>query len=178
LGSDYDVNQSEFRSDWYVPVGMKDDGTIPVFHAEFDTGVAQPYGDTFAMPYTDRYFLGGTRTLRGFDYRGVGPMDQLSGFPLGGETFISGTFEYLYPLHSVVQPGTYKPMEALRGGLFLDYGLLNEDAWTADLNDMRVSAGFSIGLAYPLPLTMNFGFPLRMQSGDNRQTFSFTLGIQ
>jgi outer membrane protein insertion porin family len=140
--------------------------------------VAQPYGDTFAMPYTDRYFLGGTRTLRGFDYRGVGPMDALSGFPLGGETFIAGTFEYLYPLHSVVQPGTYKAIEALRGGVFFDYGLLDENAWTVDLNDMRASFGLSIGLAYPLPLTMNFGFPVRSQSGDKRQTFSFTLGIQ
>jgi outer membrane protein insertion porin family len=175
FGSDYDVTQSEVRTDTYLPVGEKEDGTIPVLHFEFDAGVAMPYNDTIAMPYTDRYFLGGTRTLRGFDYRGVGPFDPLSGYPLGGETFLSGTIEYLYPLHSIVQPGSFRRIEALRGGLFVDFGLLNTDAWEIDPNDLRTTVGFSIGLAYPLPLTMNFGFPIRIQDGDQRQVFSFTL---
>jgi outer membrane protein insertion porin family len=177
LGSDYDVTRYDLRTDWYTATGEKADGTKPVLHFELDGGVADPYADTSSMPYTDRFFLGGTQSMRGFDYRGVGPFDPLSGDALGGETYISGTLEWLYPLHSQVQPGTFKRIESLRGGLFLDFGLLNTNDWTVVWDDMRVSAGISFGLSVPLPLSINFGFPIREQSGDQKQVFSFTLGF-
>lgn len=177
FGGDFDVTRYDLRSDWYLPTGEKEDGTIPVAHFELDLGIADPYGDTFAMPYTDRFFLGGTQSLRGFAFRGVGPFDPLTNEPLGGETYLSGTLEWHWPLHSIVQPGTFKRLEALRGGLFVDYGLLNTNDWTIDFDDLRVSAGLSIGLSYPLPLSLNFGFPMREGDGDETQVFSFSLGL-
>jgi outer membrane protein insertion porin family len=177
-GSDYDILQTDLKSDLYFATGETEDGTRPVLHFELDLGVAAPYGDTGVVPYSDRYFLGGSRSLRGFDYRGVGPVDSLSGFALGGETSLSGTAEWLYPIHATTQPGTGRKIEALRGGFFVDFGLLDVDPWTLELSDTRVSVGFGIGLTYPIPLSMNFGFPVRDQSGDDRQVFSFSLGFQ
>lgn len=178
FGSDYEYLTNELRADAFMPIGMTSEGIAPVLHLELDMGAAQPYGDDFAVPYSERYFIGGARSLRGFDFRGIGPFDALSGEPLGGETFFTGTLEFLYPLHSIQQPGSYQRIEALRGGLFVDFGLLSEDPWSMNFDDLRVGAGFSLGLAYPLPLQLNFGYPLRRFAGDDRETFSFTFGFR
>ncbi len=89
---------------------------------------------------------------------------------------VSGSFESQYPLHSVVQPGTYRKLESLRGTLFLDFGVLDEDAFSLDYDELRLSAGFGVGLAYPIPITLNFGFPFKYDDDDGRQVFSFSLG--
>ncbi len=176
LGSDYDYMQNDLRTDFYAPIGEKEDGTKPVLHVQLDLGAQSTYGDTFAVPYSDRYFLGGSKSLRGFDYRGVGPFDLLTDYPLGGQTSLSGTVEYFYPLHSIQQPGSYQRIEAMRASVFVDFGATDAESWQLDLGELRSSVGFSIGLSYPLPLTLNFGFPMTSFEGDNRQTFSFSLG--
>lgn len=178
LGGEFDITTAELRGDWYTPTWTSDDGTQPVLHIEFNAAAQQPYDQTPRVPYTERYFLGGTNSLRGFQFRGVGPMDPLSQEPRGGETQLFGTFEWFYPLHSTTQPGTYRKLEVLRGGVFFDYGLLDPESWSLDFGELRTSAGFTLGLTYPLPITLNFGYPIRQFDGDNRQTFSFTMGTR
>jgi outer membrane protein insertion porin family len=182
FGSDFEFIQSQVHWDYFHPTGEKADGTKPVMHLEFDGGVAQPYGATDDVPYTERFFLGGTRTLRGFEFRGVGPrgvdvLGQPVGFAAGGETYLSGTFEWQYPLLSIIQPGTYKPIESLRSVLFLDWGVLDPEPFQADLSTTRTSIGFGVGLAYPFPILLNFGFPIHREDGDKQQTFSFSAGF-
>ena len=43
--------------------------------------------------------------------------------------------------------------------------------------EMRGSVGFSVGIAYPFPISLNFGFPVRKKDGDDLRTFSFTIGF-
>lgn len=176
FGGEFDFWSALFGGDWYVPAYEKEDGTEPIFHFELDAAVSQPYGDTDEIPFSERYFIGGSRTLRGFEFREVGPFDPVSGDAIGGETMLSGSIEFQYPLHSVVQPGTYRKLESLRGTLFLDFGVLDEDAFELDYDELRASAGFGIGLAYPIPITLNFGFPFLYDDDDGRQVFSFSLG--
>jgi outer membrane protein insertion porin family len=178
LGSEFDITTAELRGDWYTPTWTTDDGTQPVLHLEFNIAAQQPYDETPRVPYSERYFLGGTNSLRGFQFRGVGPVDPLSREPRGGETQLFGTFEWFYPLHATTQPGTYRKLEVLRGGLFFDYGLLDPESWSLDFDELRTSAGFTLGLTYPIPITLNFGYPIRQFDGDNRQTFSFTMGTR
>ena len=178
LGSEFDITTAELRGDWYTPTWTTDDGTQPVLHLEFNIAAQQPYDETPRVPYSERYFLGGTNSLRGFQFRGVGPVDPLSREPRGGETQLFGTFEWFYPLHATTQPGTYRKLEVLRGGLFFDYGLLDPESWSLDFDELRTSAGFTLGLTYPIPITLNFGYPIRQFEGDNRQTFSFTMGTR
>jgi outer membrane protein insertion porin family len=178
LASDFEYWSNELRGDLFLSVGMTDEGIAPVLHLELGAGAAQPFGDDFTVPFSERYFIGGARSLRGFDFRGIGPFDPLTGDALGGETFFTGTVEFLYPLHSIQQPGSYQRIEALRGGVFVDFGLLNQEAWQVDFDDLRVGAGISLGLAYPLPLQLNFGYPVRRFDGDDRETFSFTFGFR
>jgi outer membrane protein insertion porin family len=176
--SDFEMVKNEFHWDVFRPAWKKADGTTPVVHFEIDAGLAWAYDDTDTVPYTERYFLGGSRSLRGFDFRGVGPNDPVSDYPFGGQTYVSGTLELQYPLYSIVQPGTYERIESLRGVVFFDFGVLDPDQFALDLDELRTSVGFGIGLAYPLPMLLNFGFPIREGDGDERQTFSFSLGLR
>lgn len=178
FGGDGDFVQTELSADGYFPLGDHELGVVPGIHIGVDGGFSHAYGGTDSVPYTERYHLGGTNTLRGFEFRGVGPVDKGSGFPLGGETFLAGTFEYQYPIYSITQPGTYRQIETLRATLFFDWGVLDPEAYSLDIDQLRTSVGFGIGLAYPLPLTLNFGFPIESQDGDQRRTFSFTIGLR
>lgn len=182
LSSDFDYLRSDLQVDGYLSTGQKADGTEHVLHMEFDAGVMPTWGDTDEVPYTELFFTGGSSSLRGFALRGAGKRatDVLGGrtkYAAGGQTYMSGTLEWLYPLYSVTQPGTYRQIESLRGVLFADFGVLGEDAFELDLAETRASVGFGVGLAYPLPIQLNFGFPVRRFSGDERQTFSFSIGI-
>ena len=55
--------------------------------------------------------------------------------------------------------------------------MLNEDPFYIEPNDIRASVGFGVGLAFPFPIILNFGFPVREQDGDEKQVFSFNLGF-
>jgi len=108
----------------------------------------------------------------------VGPVDPVSGYTLGGETFLSGSLEWQAPLLSVLQPGTYRRIETLRGIIFLDFGLLHPDPFQLDPDELRASLGFGIGLAYPLPIALNFGFPILEKEGDRKEVISFSFSFR
>jgi len=127
------------------------------------------------VPYTERFFLGGFRTLRGFSFRGVGP--NSGGQPLGGETFLHGSLEYRFPLHIIQQPGTFQDIEMFRIVPFFDWGILDPDPFSLDPDELRLSAGLGFGIAYPFPVTFNLGFPLKEGAGDDTQVFSFNLAF-
>lgn len=172
FGSDYEFASLQLD---YDTVGSfyEDEGIHPIYRLRFIAGTSVPYGDTDDVPYTEREFLGGSRRMRGFSFRGVGPNQR--GDPIGGETILYASAEYLWPLITQPIPGTTRRVEVIRWGVFTDVGLLDPDSFSADLDEHRLSAGFTLGMVQPLPLTLNFGFPITKGDGDRRRTFSFTL---
>jgi len=172
-GGDYDFFKSYIETDAYWQIADSEREVAPGFHVGVGAGISQGYGDTSETPYTERYFLGGSRILRGFAYRGVGPNRGRNA--LGGETYVSGTLEFRYPLYSVTQPGSYRELETFRLTLFTDAGILGVDTWEAPFDDLRWTAGFGLGMVQPFPISLNFGFPIESGEGDRRQTFSFTI---
>ncbi len=174
-GSDFDFVKSDVQFDWYDELDEDPDIVSPFFHLGLGGGVAVPYGDTDEVPYTERFYLGGQSTLRGFQYRGVGPNEN--GFPIGGQTYLYGTLEYRHPLVKDTQPGTYRELETVRGGLFLDAGVIDPDDFSLETDELRMSAGFLFGLAYPIPVTFSFGWPLRDGPGDRHRVVGFSIEI-
>jgi len=93
----------------------------------------------------DRLFLGGPRTLRGFEYRDVGPRaaddpDE----PIGGETSYFASLEYTIPL-----------WEKIRAAAFYDIGTVNESSFS--LGTDHLNSDYGIGIRFDLPM-----FPLRL----------------
>lgn len=104
-------------------------------------------------PISERLFLGGGRTMRGFAYREVGPKAVSAADalvpgrryrPLGGRSLALFSGEYTIPLLGIMR---------LAG--FTDAGNLWYDAFDFDLADLAVSGG--VGLRIDVP-----GFPIRL----------------
>jgi len=177
LGGTEEFVKSHLFYDWYKPLGQSDESGPPHgLHARLGVGFASAFGESDFVPYSERFFLGGYKTLRGFDFRGVGPNEGETS--LGGESLLNASFEYRMPLYSTARPGTIDKIEMFRLILFTDVGVLGPAGESMDLDELRASAGFGVGLTYPFPVMFNFGFPLKEGPGDRTQVFSFNIALQ
>ena len=120
------------------------------------------------VPVFDRLFLGGANTLRGFAFRNVGPKD-VDGQPVGGNTSISGTAEYSYPI-----------IERVRGAFFFDVGDVYRDAYEVTVSDLKSDAGIGLRLNLPIgPLRLDYGYPIMTDKQTGRVgKFQFSVGYQ
>lgn len=120
-------------------------------------------------PIFENFFAGGFSSLRGFDFRGAGPVE--SGVAVGGEFRMVGSFEYIFPLTAD---------DMMRGLFFVDYGTV-EKTIKLDADTFRVAPGFGFRIAVPAlgpaPLALDFAFPVAYAETDDRQVFSFFFGF-
>ena len=137
-------------------------GTVFSIHGELGYVVSTNDDD---VSITERFFLGGIRTIRGFENREVGP--KVGNDFVGGEKMGYFNFEYLFPI--------YKDL-GLKGVLFYDTG----NAWTDDdeyFSDMRNSVGAGIRWQSPLgPLRFEWGYNLSPRNNEKQSIFEFTIG--
>jgi outer membrane protein assembly complex protein YaeT len=119
-------------------------------------------------PVYERFFAGGFRSLRGFQFRGVGP--DVNGFKTGGDFLFLNSLEYLIPVTA---------NEQVQVVTFVDSGTVTPriDKW----DDYRVSVGFGLRFTVPMlgpvPIALDFGFPIVKGPRDNEQVFNFWMGI-
>ncbi|HMJ06720.1 MAG TPA: BamA/TamA family outer membrane protein [Chthoniobacterales bacterium] len=109
-------------------------------------GVIQGVGGS-EIPIDERFFNGGSNSVRSFAERELGPSDR--GNPIGGEFFSVFNIEYTFPIFGELQLA-----------VFGDAGNLLASADDAGLSDMRYAVG--LGLRYQLPIG-----PLRIDYGVN-----------
>jgi Outer membrane protein/protective antigen OMA87 len=157
LGLDTDIYQLGLRSNQYFPLWL---GHVLSFRGRGE--VVDSYGDTETVPLTDRLFLGGGRTLRGFDYRDVGPKairkseydsGVWSGFyrPVGGRSMAMANVEYTIPVVSSV-----------RIALFFDIGNVWWESYDFHLDDLAMSTGAGLRLDLPgFPIKIDYGWVMR-----------------
>ncbi len=175
LGGDENFLKTELNYSHYFLLGEVSDDLRPGFYLGAGAGFSDTFGDTDQVHYSERFFLGGN-SLRGFDFRGIGPMEGR--YALGGESMARATIEYRHPIYSTPIAGTSRRREMFRIVTFLDAGVLGVDGWDLNPDEVRASVGFGFGLVNPLPLTFSFGFPINEQDGDLRETFSFSLDLR
>ena len=121
-------------------------------------------------PVFENFFAGGINTSRGFDFRGVSPIE--GDVRVGGEFQWINSIEYTFPLTSD---------DMIHGVLFTDFGTVEE---SIDLNseNFRVAPGVGLRVFVPAlgigaPLSLDWAFPVSDATGDVGQTFSFTFGL-
>lgn len=139
-----------------------------IFSLRGVTGVADAYGDTDRVPLFDRFFVGGSRSVRGFDFREIGP--QVQGEPIGGRTMAYTNAEITFPI-----------MDRVRGAVFVDAGFNNQDVFDYSVDDINVGTGIGLRMNLPIgPLRFDLGFPIIVD--DNNEVgdmeFHFDVGYQ
>jgi outer membrane protein insertion porin family len=120
------------------------------------------------VPLFDRYFLGGANTLRGFDYRKVGPKD-INSEPIGGNTYVNATVEYSIPV-----------VERVRFALFFDVGEVERNAYQFAAGDLMGDVGGGVRLNLPVgPLRLDYGWPIITDGLSGRTgKIQFSVGYQ
>lgn len=117
-------------------------------------------------PIFENYFIGGYGSLRGYRFRGVGPLED--SVRLGGRFKALGTAEYTVPITAD---------DMVRLAFFVDAGTVQSDVKFADF---RVAPGMGVLINVPAlgpaPLALNFAFPIFSEPGDSKQIFSFQMG--
>ncbi|MFH1550527.1 MAG: BamA/TamA family outer membrane protein [Planctomycetota bacterium] len=159
---DFSLFKVSFGSTRYRTIHVTDEGLKHILKLHAEAGFIFG-GDS---PIYERYYLGGAGSMRGFDYRGVGPHQRDD--PVGGDTLFLATVEYTFPVLG----------DVVRGVIFTDVGTLNTDA--GSFGNMRAAVGFGLRIfspQVPIPISIDFGFPIMKEDEDDTQIVSFTIAL-
>jgi outer membrane protein assembly factor BamA len=133
-----------------------------VFASAARTGIVVPLGGQELIP-SERFFAGGSRTVRGVAEGVLGPRDFL-GFPTGGRMMVVLNQEARVPIYRWV-----------RGVAFVDAGNVFTRPRDASLRDLVGSVGFGLRLTTPFALfRADFARPVW---GPTEKTERWTFGI-
>ena len=117
-------------------------------------------------PIFERFFAGGFGSLRGFQFRGVSPVQD--NVQVGGDFIMLTSLEYQFP---------FTHDDSFGGALFVDAGTVEQDI---GIQNYRVAPGFGIRIAIPgmgpVPLAFDFAFPVVTGPSDVKQVFAFSVG--
>ncbi len=169
LGGDPKFIKSVADSAWYFPLFWD-----TVFMARGRVGMVGSLSDR-PVPIGERFFVGGSGTVRGFHYGTVGPIDVL-GNRVGGNKEVLFNFEYNFPL---------VPAAHLKGLLFYDIGRAFDDGTSRKLSEpnrisyreLRHSWGWGFWWLSPMgPLRFEWGYIIHRQVLDQASQFEFNIG--
>jgi outer membrane protein insertion porin family len=199
LGGTQDFGKVEFLGGAWIPTFELGQGIL----IDIRGGVSFGYGDTKRTPYAEQFFLGGPNTIRGYDYRLVGPVDMgeplrdpygnifrdvngnpryrsfPSFEPKGGQTYGMLTMEYFYSITEQVR------LSAFYDGGFVNrgFGDFGTDWWSDD---------FGVGITLMVmgtPLRLDYAIPLNatvikdefggtIYTNDEGAQFNFNFGTR
>lgn len=134
----------------------------------FGTSKSDPAstGDAISgLPQSERFFAGGSTTLRGFRRDLVGPLDA-EGDPIGGEGLFILNEELRFPI-----------WRSLHAVVFGETGNVYRTVNDFSFRDLRLSAGVGLRLATPIgPFRAEYGWVLDRQPDEAPGTFYISIG--
>ena len=121
------------------------------------TGWVREYGESKEVPIQERFFAGGSRTLRGFGEKEAGPLTE-EGIPRGGRfLLVINLLEWRFPLYKMIA-----------GAVFAEAGNVWEDWRRVGLRQVRWVAGLGVRANSPLGVVrLDFGFKLDRRPGES-----------
>lgn len=118
------------------------------------------------IPLTERFYVGGIQTLRGFKFGQAGPVTP-DGYIEGAAREIMINNDFIFPISTEAK---------LNGVLFFDYGKGFNNGETLSLA-LRKSAGFEMRWISPFgPLRLAYGINLEPRPNEHKGVFEFTVG--
>jgi outer membrane protein insertion porin family len=135
-----------------------------ILSGRFEVGYGFGFGDE-DLPLFERFYLGGSNSIRSFKSRQISPRDN-QGVRIGGTSEILGNVEYLVPLPFNV-----------RAALFFDVGNVYGFKTKFDLMDLKTAVGAGLRWLSPFgPIRVDYGFNLNRQEGERSGAFNFSVG--
>ena len=139
----------------------------------FDTrhSIRVRYGDAVGIdghpiPLTERFFVGGINTMRGFVFGRAGPVTQFNSL-LGGNKQLIFNNDFIFTISSDAK---------LNGVIFFDYGKGFNDDESLSFH-LRKSAGLEMRWISPFgPLRAAYGINLDPKPSERKGVFEFTIG--
>jgi outer membrane protein insertion porin family len=173
LGGTLDYWKATGTATWYIPTVIRGQGVSAnvsqIFAFNVEMRWAGTYGDLDTLPIFERFFLGGSNSIRGTRLRAVGPVDEFGNI-LGGDRALQYNIEYIFQIASPI-----------RIAIFHDAG----QAWAPDdgldLEDLRKTAGVEFRVFMPMfnvPFRFfwAYNFDPRPEFGEEKSTFEFAIG--
>ena len=119
------------------------------------------------IPLTERFFVGGINTMRGFVFGRAGPVTP-SGSLLGAAKQLIFNNDLIFTISSEAK---------LNGVLFFDYGNGFDDNEPVKFSSLRSAVGFEARWISPFgPLRAAYGFNLDPRPNERQGVFEFTIG--
>jgi outer membrane protein insertion porin family len=169
LGFDTDIYDMEAGGQLYLPLWWKH---VLSFRGRAE--VVDFYGDQDEVPLSERLFAGGSRTVRGFRYRWVGPKAVREDGtpevrPAGGQSLAVASAEYTIPV-----PGIPK----FRFATFYDVGNVWYNPYEFNLDQYAAGAGIGLRLDIPgFPMRFDYAWPVKKDDPrSNTENWSFSIG--
>ena len=163
-GSDLEYYTLSYLGEIYAPVAAKQDVSLK-FKTRLSYG--DGLGDSNGLPFLRNFFAGGIRTVRGYSYNSLGPVEN--GKQVGGNVLVTGTAALQFPM-----PGV-KEADQARLSLFTDTGQVYDGS--VEIDDLRYSAGAALAWMTPIgPLSFTYVSALNNKAGDETEGFQFSIG--
>jgi outer membrane protein insertion porin family len=97
-----------------------------------------PIRDNDFIPVEERFYSGGSYSVRGWARQRLGPLDIFNN-PTGGKSLLEFSTEFRYPVYDIVS-----------GVVFMDCGNVWIEAYTWKLNEIRYSLGVGLRVNTPI----------------------------
>jgi outer membrane protein insertion porin family len=169
VGGDVNYYKMEGRTAHFIPTFDTLEQSLSIVAR---AGSITPFGQSDIVPFYDRFYLGGPDTLRGFDFREVGPRDDdptARDEAVGGNSYSMVSFEY-----------GFRVAEPLGLVVFYDWGFVNENDFDFSMSDYADNWG--VGARIMLmgsPLKLDLGIPITSPEGvDGGTQFNFSFGTR
>ena len=164
--------RATYNHQWYYPINR--DLTLAL---NGDFGIGRGFGGV-PYPIFKNFYAGGIGSVRGYYPSSLGPRETetLSDgrtrlVPLGGQTRLVGSAEFIFPL-----PGTGND-RTIRSFVFADAGTVIGEGDSFRTDDLRYSTGIGLSWLSPIgPLKLSLAVPLRKREGDRTQRLQFQIG--
>ena len=165
FSGDLDYYKSFYRHQSLFPLAEK-----VTLSFKGNLGYGQPYNDTTDLPFFEKYRAGGVRTVRGYDYNSLGPLDYLN------DSF-GGNFQVITNTEILFQIDALGGADSFRLGLYFDAGNVFADTNDFDADELRASIGISAKWFTAVgPIELSYANPINNEPGDDTKNFQFSLG--